>query len=267
MKHLEVLLFSVLFFVVSCQPEVNPPAASGGKLVLGFTHSVDGHALQTDSILYVNEAGNLYGVNEVKYFISDAMLYNRSGDYFAFNDEKVIHYVDTDLPETLKWQVFDPIPQGVYDSLIFIFGLNETRNQSFVFVNPPEVNMFWPDILGGGYHYLMINGKWKTPDNQVAPFDFHLGIGQIYSGSTSSVDSITGFVHNYFRVAIPLNGLSMEDKVTRLIHLNMNINSWFCSPNTWDFNVWGSYIMQNQAAMKTASENGVDVFSAEISEK
>ena len=34
-----------------------------------------------------------------------------------------------------------------------------------MFVNPPEVNMMWPDVLGGGYHYLMLNGKWKTPEN------------------------------------------------------------------------------------------------------
>jgi hypothetical protein len=267
MKYLIILLFAMIWLVESCQPEANPPASKGGKLILEFTHSVDDKVLQTDSIMYVNEAGNLFGVNEVKYFISDAMLLNRSGDYFAINDEKVIHYVDIDLPETLKWLVFDPIPQGVYDSLIFIFGLNEERNQPFVFVNPPEVNMFWPDILGGGYHYLMINGKWKTPDNMVAPFDFHLGIGQEYSGSTTSIDSITGYVHNYFRIAIPLNGLTMDEKATRSIHLNMDINSWFCTPNTWDFNMWGGYIMQNQAAMKTASENGVDVFSAEISEK
>jgi hypothetical protein len=25
-----------------------------------------------------------------------------------------------------------------------------------MFVNPPEVNMAWPEVLGGGYHYLML---------------------------------------------------------------------------------------------------------------
>ncbi len=261
MKYLLILMFVFGLLFESCQPEVNPPADSGGKVILKFIHEINNSELLTDTIMYVNEAGNLYGVNEVKYFLSDVLLLNRTGDYFAINDEKVIHYVDIDLPETLKWQVFDPIPAGVYDSLIFLFGLNEARNQSFAFVNPPEVNMFWPDMLGGGYHYLMINGKWKAQGNLVTPFDFHLGIGQIYSGTTPSVDSITGFVHNYFRVSLPLNGMVIENKITRTMNLSMDINSWFCTPNTWDFNVWGGYIMQNQDAMRTGCENGFDVFS------
>jgi len=264
MKYCLILLIVLGLLFKSCQPEVNPPADPGCKLILEFIHRIGDSNLLTDSMIYVNEAGNLYGVNEVKYFISDVLLFNRSGEYFAINDEKVIHYVDIDLPETLKWQVFDPIPAGVYDSLIFIFGLNEVRNQSFAFVNPPEVNMFWPDMLGGGYHYLMINGKWRTQGNLETPFDFHLGIGQIYSGITPSVDSITGFVHNYFRVSFPLNGIVIESKMTRTINLSMDINSWFCTPNTWDFNEWGGYIMQNQAAMKAATDNGVDVFDVEV---
>ncbi|MBK7031097.1 MAG: hypothetical protein IPH45_18680 [Bacteroidales bacterium] len=56
----------------------------------------------------------------------------------------------------------------------------------------------------------------------------------------------------------------IENKITRTMNLSMDINSWFCTPNTWDFNVWGGYIMQNQDAMKTASENGADVFDIEV---
>jgi len=68
-------------------------------------------------------------------------------------------------------------------------------------------------------------------------------------------------VHNYFRVSLPLNGMAMENKTTRTISLRMEINNWFCSPHTWDFNYWGGYIMQNQEAMQIASENGKDVFT------
>ncbi len=267
MRYLIFLWFAAILLYESCKTEVNPPSDTGGKIILAFSHKVNDNELITDSIMYLNGAGNLYGVNEVKYFISDVMLFTRAGMYFAIDDEKVIHYIDSDLPETKNWQVFDPIPEGIYDSLVFTFGLNEARNQSFAFVNPPEVNMFWPDILGGGYHYLMINGKWKTPGNLISPFDFHLGIGQLYSGVTTSVDSITGFVHNYFRVSIPLNGMGIENKIARTISLSMDTNSWFSTPNTWDFNEWGGYIMQNQAAMRTAAENGVDVFDAEVVER
>jgi hypothetical protein len=261
MKNVLILIPFLTLLFSACEPERLPADKVRGKIILEFKHSVDGQSLIKDSLAFINEAGNIYEVNELKYFISDVFLTDNSGKQLLLDDEKVIHYVDIDIPGTEKWKVFDPIPEGTYDSIVFVFGLNEARNVSFAFVNPPEVNMFWPDILGGGYHYMMINGKWIDPENKTTPFDFHLGIGQLYSGITTSVDSITGFVHNYFRVALPLSGLKIEDNTTHTITLEMNIASWFKTPHIWDFNLWGGYIMQNQTAMKNACENGCDVFS------
>jgi len=260
MKHYItlLLLFTVVF--LSCEPEVQTEENNNGKIILKFIHQVNAENLVKDSLMYVNDAGNFYGVNEIMYFISDVALETNSGKQVFLNKEKIIQYVDNDIPETQTWNVFDPIPEDTYDSIHFIFGLNEERNQSFAFVNPPEVNMFWPDILGGGYHYLMINGKWINEENKVTPFDFHLGIGQLYSGVTTSVDSITGFVHNYFRVALPLSGMIILPDSSRTITIGMEIDSWFSTPHTWDFDYWGGYIMQNQEAMRTACENGIDVF-------
>jgi len=41
----------------------------------------------------------------------------------------------------------------------------------------------------------------------------------------------------------------------------MNINSWFDTPNLWDFDVMGGMMMQNQQAMRMACQNGADAFS------
>ncbi len=261
MRHLIRALTLLLLLFAACEPEIIESHKNGGRIVLEFSHLVDGKALIADSLFYVNKAGNQYEINEVKYFISDVYLVNRNGKKAFIDDQTAIHYYDIDIPSTLDWNVFDTIEEGVYDSISFIFGLNEQRNISFAFVNPPEVNMFWPDILGGGYHYLMLNGKWKNPQNTTTPFDFHLGIGQRYSGTSTSVDSITGYVHNYFKVTLPLPAMQIENNSLRTISLAMNIDSWFKTPNTWDFNTWGGYIMQNQQAMQTAKENGFDVFT------
>jgi len=93
------------------------------------------------------------------------------------------------------------------------------------------------------------------------PYEFHLGIGQIYSGTGTSIDSIIGFVQNYFTVDLPGSSFSLAKNETRTIELVMNVESWFETPHVWDFNVQGTYIMQNQAAMQLAKENGFDVFS------
>ncbi len=249
-----------LLILTACKKHIDKPADTSGKVVFEFIHQVNGKPLLTDTLCYINEAGNPYMVNELKYFISDVYLHQDNGSQVHIDAQTAIHYVDIDYKETLKWNVFDPIPEGTYDSVSFIFGLNKQRNVSFAFVNPPEVNMFWPDILGGGYHYLMLNGKWKNNLNQVNPFDFHLGIGQIYKGTTTIVDSITGYVQNYFEVRLPLSQLTIKNGTSNTIQLVMNIESWFKTPHTWDFNSWGNYIMQNQAAMQEAKENGYDVF-------
>ena len=130
-----------------------------------------------------------------------------------------------------------------------------------MFVNPPESFMFWPIYLGGGYHHMKLNGKWLDENQQISPFDFHLGIGQIYY---SYPDSITGFVQNYFNVELPNSSFSLVKNQTKEIQIIMNIENWFKSPNTYNHDDWGGDIMQNKEAMFLACENGHDVFTAEF---
>lgn len=240
------------------------PEPKTGKLRLSFTHLVKGVPLVLDNVWYVNEAGNQYNIDQLMYFISDVKLYKNDGSVIIIDDWKDIHYADVEIPSTLSWDVFDPIPSGTYDSIGFTFGISQEKNQSFMYVNAPEVNMMWPDVLGGGYHYLMINGKWKDLANIEQPFNFHLGIGQLYKSNVINTDSIYAFVQNYFYVSLPNSSFTIETDKTRQIELIMNIESWFKTPHVYDHNVWGGGIMQNQPAMQMAKENGYDVFSIGI---
>lgn len=110
---------------------------------------------------------------------------------------------------------------------------------------------------------MKLNGKWKEPDESITPFDFHMGIGQIYY---SYPDSITGFVHNDFQVELPDSGFQLDENQTKEIHLIMNVEKWFKEPHVYDHNVWKGYIMQNQEAMELARENGQNVFSLEVAQ-
>jgi hypothetical protein len=209
---------------------------------------------------YVNAAGNIYSITDVKYFISDVILHKSDGTEQFIYKWKDIQYVDESLPATTTWNVFDKIQPGDYDSISFTFGISKEKNISFMYVNPPEVNMAWPDLLGGGYHYMMINGFWKDLNNQRTPYNFHMGIGQIYSGPNNT-GTITGFVQNYFNVSLKNSGFSIHNGQTKEIQIIMNIDSWFKTPHIFDFNYWGGSIMQNQPAMQMAKENGFDVFT------
>jgi hypothetical protein len=220
--------------------------------------------VEFDTLEYVNEAGNQLMFSEIQYFISDVTLHYVDGSTYLINKWKDIHYVDSDIGSTQTWDVYDSIPAGNIDSISFTFGINEEKNQSFMYVNPPESLMFLPDILGGGYHYMKLNGKWENEQQQLSPFNFHLGIGQIYD----SLGHVTGFVQNYFRTGARLPvyssyAISIKPGETSGIAIVMNLESWFEGPHTWDFNEWGGEIMQNQEAMATGCENGKDAFVLE----
>jgi hypothetical protein len=261
----KIHLFPVLlmmFILASCDDPDNPaPSTDTGKISIQFLHHYDGEPVKFDTLKYVNEAGNQMMFSEIQYFISDVTLHYHDGSYLI-NKWKDIHYIDSDIPSTQTWEVFDSIPVGHIDSISFTFGINEEKNQSFIFVNPPESLMFWPDVMGGGYHYLKLNGKWLNPMQQLSPFNFHLGIGQIYD----TTGQITGFVQNYFKTGAVLPvyssyALVINANQTSGIAIVMNLESWFKTPHTWDFNYRGGDIMQNQDAMETGSENGIDAFN------
>ena len=222
---------------------------------------VSGGTLIFDTLIYTNEAGNRYLVNEIQYFISYVTLYNNNGSVIIADQWEPIHYVDTDFPETWNWTIGDSFPAGEYDSLSFTFGIPDEKNISFMYVNPPERDMFWPEYLGGGYHSMKLNGKWVEAGQttQTTPFDFHIGRGQIYQ---SYPDSIIGFVPNDFKVTLFQSGFTLIDGVINGFSLNMDVGEWFKEPHVFDFDEWGGYIMQNQDAMQTAKENGGNVFSA-----
>ena len=253
-----IIGFWILLLWTACKPTPAPaPDVPAGKLRIEFTHEVDGKSLVFDTIRYVNAAGNPYLVSNIQYFISDVCLHKSNGDSLLLDKWEDIHYVDTDLPNTWVYALKDDIPDGIYSSVSFTFGINAAKNQTLMFVNPPESDMFWPVYLGGGYHYMKLNGKWKDPNGTIRPFNFHMGIGQIYDSS----GNITGFVQNYFKVVLPASGFQISKGQIANLELKMNVNEWFEDPHIFDFNQWGGDIMQKQAAMQIAKENGHNVFS------
>ncbi|MDZ7740496.1 MAG: MbnP family protein [Bacteroidota bacterium] len=169
-NYISLLLLLTAFS--SCNKKDEPEPESKQKISLHFFHRVDGEAVVFDTMIYENAAANPYLINEIKWFISDLSLIKANGDSLLLNGWKDMHYIDTDLPETHTWKVFDNIPAGDYQEIRFTFGISEEKNQSFMFPNPPERDMFWPEYLGGGYHYMKLNGKWKEPNGNITPLIF-----------------------------------------------------------------------------------------------
>jgi hypothetical protein len=251
--HWLLALLSISLFIVSCGKERVKSVAP--QFV--FKHNVNGFGLQKGVMNYTNQAGNLYEVDELQYFISEVTVKMADGQVMPITSDNTIHYVDIDIPSTLTWSPKDRLPVTDYASITFVFGIVEAKNKNGLFVNPPERDMFWPDMMGGGFHNMKMNGKWLAENDTIKAFNLHLGTG------VTDVPSVT--YQNYFSVTLPLNvrAGTLSNKFT----LTMNIEKWFEAPNVWNWNVIGGQIMQNQDAMHKACENGVNAFQVSLETK
>ena len=240
----------VALALVSCKKP-----ADCGDLSVNIGYSVNDNPLITDSLCYHNEAGNEFMITEIQWFISNMELQNELGAWNTL--EPKIFYIDTNIPENQTIRV-NHVPAGRYKTLRFTFGLDENDNRTGLFNNPPELEMFWPEPLGGGYHYMKLNGKYLDAEGRLAPMAIHLGIGQN--------EDFTEFYQNYFIVEIPID-FNVKANIENQLDLTMVIDNWFRNPNTIDFNELGSHIMQNQTAQQALKENGLDVFAISNEEK
>ena len=228
------------------------------EINLNIGYEVNGKPLVADTLCYENEAGNQFLITEIQWFLSNIELKNEASDWIMLHqpdlsdtlDISRVFYIDTDIPESQTLHSC-PIEVGHYTVIRFTFGLDEIDNYTGLFCDPPESEMFWPYILGGGYHYMKLNGKYLNSEGRLAPLAIHLGIGQN--------EDCTEFYQNYFIVEFPID-FDVKANTENSIDLTMVIDNWFRYSNTIDFNVFGSSIMQNQAAQQAIKENGQDVF-------
>ena len=227
--------FLLFVFLVSCKKEDKT-----GAINLNFSHRVDAANLQTDSIMYVSAAGYTYSVTNLKYFISGLILTADDNSTETFQGP---YYVDFADPATHSHALAD-VPVAKYKSLRFYIGLDSAHNVSNSLPSTTaNNNMAWPDPMGGGYHFLKLEGYYYNPSPSETGFAMHLG-------------------KNANLVTCTINDLNFQTSETGSdLNLSMNLNEWFRNPNVYDFNSDGVSIMNNSAAMLKIAQNGADVFT------
>ncbi|MDY0286708.1 MAG: hypothetical protein RBR21_11285 [Bacteroidales bacterium] len=256
-KIVILLIMALTGLASSCSDKPPLPKPDNPVLMVIFNHSVNGEPVVFDQMVYENLAGNPYLINEIQYFISEFTLHYSDGTVIEPVIWDPFHYVDTDLEQTRHWIIPDSLKQGTVDQVTFRLGICDALNASFMFVNPPERDMFWPEYLGGGYHYMKLNGKWEPASGNYPnlPFDFHVGRGQIYEN-----EEIVSFVDNSMTITPAGEAFSLSNGDTTTVVITMQIENWFQNPHVYNHDVWGGYIMNNQEAMQIAVENSHDVF-------
>lgn len=225
----------------SCDKETDPipnpvPVEKIWNFKIGF--HVDGVPLLFDTMLYQNEAGNQYSVNKLHFYLSGFKFRKTDG---AVTLSDTVIYIESNSGLADYFQL-KGLEFGNYASVEFYVGLDSAHNITDALPNTTEnLNMAWPDLMGGGYHFMKLEGNFL---NSGTAYGFAMHLGK--NPNLVSINLTRNF-----------NIASKADTV----RLNMNLNEWFKNPANYDFNIDGNYSMGSDAAMLKLATNGTDVFN------
>lgn len=239
LSFISFIILSVVF--TSCKKDTENQDA---QLRINFSHNVEGETLEFEIIKYTNAAANTYGISTLKYFVSSFVFTKTDGTKVTIDE---VYYIDATKTETITFEPTLLIPSGDYQSFSFIFGLDEEHNISGAFPNPPESNMEWPLPMGGGYHYMKLEGKFDT-----------ISSVKNYQAHTGRLMETPHFID----IAFPEFSFAVDGRDVA-VNISMNINNWWVNPHVLNLNNI-SGIMGNETMQQQLQENGSDVFSLNI---
>ncbi len=217
-----------------------------------FTHNFDGSPIENsdfDQIQYTNENGEQLSLSKLVYLISDITFTNSSGDVFDAGDYNLINVrEETNLTFTPNIQ----IPPGNY-TVSFTFGFDDEDNIDGAYADLNSADGGWnvPAMLGGGYHYMRMEGKFIDNTSTETGYAYHT-IRAADMSTTPVTNQDTSFVVTLGTVTVS-NDTQVEVK--------MDVAEWYKNPNLWDLNVLHTVLMPNFNAQIMMFENGSSVFS------
>lgn len=213
--------------------------ADSGNLQLKLTYRIDSKQLEFDTMLYVCDAGYDYEVTRLNYYLSGFVFSMQDGSSYSSNK---VFYIDA-RQASMNTISFEKFPSGTCTQINFSVGLDSVKNQTdslpMTFDN---INMGWPDMMGGGYHFMKLEGHYRDSSINYG-FAMHLGKNK-----------------NLVTVTVG-NPVIVRDGNAAEATLCMNINEWLRNPLIYDFKTDGSYSMNNDTAMHKLCTNGTDIFN------
>ncbi|MDH5400386.1 MAG: hypothetical protein OEX02_19685 [Cyclobacteriaceae bacterium] len=245
---LYILCVSLLLTCFACEKE-DPPAANY-PLTFTFSHQVNGQALETNNLAYTNAAGNTFSVEKLQYIISNIELVKANGDILLIDD---YHFIDIADQASLSFSPDTTLSKGDYKGIRLTFGLNEDQNTSGVYPELNALSWSWPDMLGGGYHFMKLEGKFEDNQGGISPFTTHMGTAR----EITATDTL--FHANHVELILPEKAFTVGGATA--IELIMDLGRWYDTPRTWNLDTLAVMIMPNYMAQKTLHENAHNVLS------
>ncbi|NND61601.1 MAG: hypothetical protein HKN48_00240 [Flavobacteriaceae bacterium] len=240
------LLLSLSIAFVSCNND-DDSTPDNVSVEFTFTHNWDGDEITNadfDQIQYTNANGEQQSISKLVYLISDITFTDANGNSFDAGDYNL---VDVRANTNINFTPNIEIPPGDY-TVSFTFGFDDEDNESGIYVDLNSADGGWnvPEALGGGYHYMRLEGMFIDAASNPVGYQYHA-----IRANDNTTTPIT-LQDTSFEVA--LGEVSVGS--TTNVEVQMNVAEWFKNPNTWDLNVLNSVLMPNFDAQIMMSENG-----------
>ncbi len=187
---------------------------SSAKLNVSFSNEAGGQPVALGPLSYTNASGNKYGVDLLKYYVTNFTLVKGDGSERNF---KTYNLIDASRPESLSFTL-DSVANGDYTAVRFCLGVDSARNHTGAQDGAldPVNGMIW--TWSTGYIFFKHEGNYVDASGATRPLVFH------YGNDPSLV-----------KVTVPLTKLTVSGKDRRLF-LRFNLDSLYAAPNKIDFN-------------------------------
>jgi hypothetical protein len=200
-----------------------------------------------DSLVYTNDKGTVHSITKLQYLVSDFVLYKADGDSIVVEG---YNFVDFDNTNSFAYSFPTEmhVPTGDYTGVGFTWGFDEADNTSGAYADLNAASWSWPAMIGGGYHFMKLEGKFIDSNTDTTAFAFHNGTAS-NNGNHEA---------NHFYVKLN-QSFTLSNDVS--ISLNMDLSEWFKNPNQWDLDALHAMLMPNYTAQTMMNANGRSVFS------
>lgn len=249
-KLVAIIVLSMVVFTSCVEEDV--PGLQNTSVSLNFKHDWDGaNVSNTDfnSIQYFNENTDELSIEKLRYLISDVTFHKSNGEIIVVEGYNL---VDVTNDENLTYVLPDQIQVGTYSNVSFTFGFDNTDNIDGAYTDLNSVSWGVPGMLGGGYHFMQLEGKFINNVASDQGYQYHTIRAVDNTDPMNLVFQDTFFTVNLGEVIVHNNSS---------VDVKMNIAEWFKSPHQWNLNDSNSMLMPDFNAQIRMYDNGQNAFS------
>lgn len=218
-----LIWISFLILSSSCK-EDDPVDNSTYTLTFEVDHHFNGEELSFGELAFTNEAGNTINFSSFKYLISNIVLHKADNSTHLLEGE--VGFIEP-KEERVSFSIAE-VPNGDYNGISFMIGLDEATNNSNPnqyapdhALHPLVSNMFW-SMNGGGYIFLTMEGQYTNEEDNIGGFTYHIA-----------------FTENQMPFEFTDQAFTLDSDKT--VKMEFDLAEAFKNPELFDINVNGNF--------------------------